>query len=288
MRKHRMSIVAIAAALMLLPMLADQSFAQKGRGGGGGNAAKPRPTPRWPDGTVNWGAPVGEKGLWNVAGGVFAIPDPAPGVKVDPDDALAGKPTLSQVPFQPWTRAIYDYRQENELEPYTRCKPSGAFRQVATAYGTQFVHFPEQKQFIIFQTGGSHSYRIIHMDGRQHPKDLAPSYYGHSIGHFEGDTLVVDTIGYNERMWVSNLEGMPHSGQLHTIERFTRTDMNNMRYELTIDDPGAYTSTWKTVFAVRFTSGVESFEFVCQDGNQAFELMVGSMGSVDRTSPFVP
>ena len=81
---------------------------------------------------------------------------------------------------------------------------------------------------------------------------------------------------------------VPHSGQLHTIERFTRTDMNNMRYKLTIDDPGAYTSTWKTVFNMRFTSGVESFEFICQDGNQAFDLMVGSMGKVDRSSPFVP
>ena len=312
MRNRRVSIVALAAAVMLWPALADRSFAQgagtgagaqgaaqgrgagagrQGRGGGGrgGNAAAPaRPTPRWPDGTVNWGAPLGETGLWNVAGGTFARPDPAPGAPINPNDALSGKPTLSEIPFQPWTRAIYDYRQENELEPYTRCKPSGAFRQVATAYGTQFVNFPELKQFIIFQTGGSHSFRTIYMDGRQHPKDLAPSYYGHSIGQFEGDTLVVDTVGYNERMWISNLEGMPHSGQLHTIERFTRTDMNNMRYELIIDDPGAYTSTWKTIFAVRFNSGVESFEFVCQDGNQAFELMVGSMGTVDRSSPFVP
>jgi hypothetical protein len=237
---------------------------------------------------VNWGPPVGETGLWNVAGGTFARPDPAPGAAVNPNDALSGKPTLSQIPFQPWARAIYDYRQENQLEPYTRCKPSGAFRQVATAYGTQFVHFPELKQFIIFQTGGSHSFRTIYMDGRQHPKDLAPSYYGHSIGQFEGDTLVVDTVGYNERMWISNLEGIPHSEKLHTIERFTRTDMNNMRYELTIDDPGAYTATWKTVFDIRFTSGNESFEFVCQDGNQASDLMVGSMESVDRTSPFVP
>jgi hypothetical protein len=292
-RKHRKSIVAIAAALMLLPLLGDQSFAQQGRGGGGrgggaGNAPKPRPTPRWPDGTVNWGAPVGETGLWNVAGGVFAIPDPAPGVTVDPDDRLAGKPTLSQVPFQPWARAIYDYRQENQLEPYTRCKPSGAFRQVATAYGTQFVNFPELKQFIIFQTGGSHSFRTIYMDGRQHPKDLAPSYYGHSIGQFEGDTLVVDTVGYNERMWISNLEGMPHSEKLHTIERFTRTDMNTIKYEMTIDDPGAYTATWKTNWDIRFSPGSESFEFVCQDGNQAFDLMVGSLGEVDRSSPFVP
>ena len=232
---------------------------------------------------MNWGPPVGETGLWNVAGGTFARPD---GSTLGPNDAP--KPMLSEVPFQPWTRAIYDYRQENQLEPYTRCKPSGAFRQVATAYGTQFVNFPELKQFIIFQTGGSHSFRTIYMDGREHPKNLAPSYYGHSIGHFEGDTLVVDTIGYNERMWVSNLEGMPHSEKLHTIERFTRTDMNNIRYELTIDDPGAYTATWKTAFDIRFTSGTESFEFVCQDGNQAFDLMVGSMEQVDRSSPFVP
>jgi len=318
-RNRRISMVAVAAALMFAPVLVDQAVAQgataapqgqgrgaqgnqgatqggrggaagtQGRGGGGrgANAAPAaRPTPRWPDGTVNWGPPVGETGLWNVAGGTFARPDPAPGARINPDDAP--KPTLSEIPFQPWTRAIYDYRQENQLEPYTRCKPSGAFRQVATAYGTQFVNFPELKQFIIFQTGGSHSYRTIYMDGRQHPKDLAPSYYGHSIGVFEGDTLVVDTVGYNERMWISNLEGMPHSEKLHTIERFTRTDMNNMRYELTIDDPGAYTATWKTAFNIRFTSGVESFEFVCQDGNQAFDLMVGSLGEVDRSSPFVP
>lgn len=311
MRNRRVAIVALTAALMLVPALADPAFAQgaraggqgraggaggqrqggggaRGRGGRGGDAAPARPTPRWPDGTVNWGPPVGETGLWNVAGGTFARPDPEPGETIDPDDPNSGKPTLSEIPFQPWTRAIYDYRQENQLEPYTRCKPSGAFRQVATAYGTQFVHFPELKQFIIFQTGGSHSYRTIYMDGREHPKDLAPTYYGHSIGHFEGDTLVVDTVGYNERMWISNLEGMPHSDQLHTIERFTRTDMNNMRYELIIDDPGAYTATWKTLFNIRFNSGVESFEFICQDGNQALDLMVGSLGQVDRSSPFVP
>jgi hypothetical protein len=323
-RTRRISIVAFAAALLLAPVLAHQTFAQGagavpqgqgggaqgapqgnrgggagaqggtqgraggagaqgGRGGGRGTAAPPaRPTPRWPDGTVNWGPPVGETGLWNVAGGTFARPD-GPANPNDPQ-----KPTLAEIPFQPWTRAIYDYRQENQLEPYTRCKPSGGFRQVATAYGTQFVNFPELKQFIIFQTGGSHSFRTIYMDGRQHPKDLAPSYYGHSIGHFEGDTLVVDTVGYNERMWVSNLEGMPHSEKLHTIERFTRTDFNTIKYEMTIDDPGAYTATWKTNWDIRFTPGSESFEFVCQDGNQAFDLMVGSLGEVDRSSPFVP
>jgi hypothetical protein len=284
-RFRLVSIVAGAILLALLPALADQSFGQRGAQAN----TPPRPTPRGADGAVMWGAAIGEKGLWNVAGGVFANPDPVPGAPTPRDfDLFPGKPTVSQVPFQPWSRAIYDYRQHNQLEPYTRCKPSGGFRQVATAYGTQFVHFPELKQFIIFQTGGSHSFRIIHMDGRQHPKDLAPSYYGHSIGHFEGDTLVVDTVGYNERMWVSNLEGMPHSDKLHTIERFTRTDYNTMTYEMTIDDPGAYTATWKTGWFIRFNPGVESFEFICQDNNKADEMMVGTMGEVDRSSPFVP
>jgi len=285
-----------ATGLIVLTVLAHPSFAQQNAGqrgnAGRGNApaAPPKPTPRWPDGTVNWGSPIGEKGgLWNVAGGTFAIADPAPGAPaVRQQDQYPGKPTLAQVPFQPWARAIFDYRQHNQLEPYTRCKPSGGFRQIATAYGTQFVHFPELKQFIFFQTGGPHSFRTVYMDGRDHPKDLAPSYYGHSIGHFEGDTLVVDTVGYNERMWVSNLEGMPHTDRLHTIERFTRTDFNTMSYEMTVDDPGAYTATWKTGWWVRFTPNAESFEYICQDNNKADEMMVGSMGEVDRSSPFVP
>jgi hypothetical protein len=297
-RYRLISLAAVAAALMLLPMFNHQSSGQGqnagaqgqngGRGRGGrGPAAPAKPTPRNPDGTVNWGPEIGQTGLWNVAGGTFADPDRAPGTP-PPANSFPGKPTLSEVPFQPWARAVYDYRQENQLEPYTRCKPSGAFRQVATAYGTQFVYFPELKQFFIFQTGGSHSYRTIYLDGRSHPKNPAPSYYGDNVGHFEGDTLVVDTIGYNERMWISNLEGMPHTDKLHTIERFTRTDSNTIKYEMTIDDPGAYTRTWTTGWYINWSPGVESFEFVCQDGNESFELMVGSLEHVDRSSPFVP
>jgi len=291
-RYRLISTVAILAALMLAPALAHPSFGQnaaRGQNAGRGRAPA-KPTPRWPDGTVNWGPPVGEIGLWNLRA-TFADPDPAPGKPPTlAANAFPGRPTLSQVPFQPWALAIYDYRLQNMLEPYSRCKPGGAYRQVATAYGTQFIYFPELQQFIIFQTGGAHSFRTIYMDGRDHPKNLSPSYFGHNIGHFEGDTLVVDTVGYNERMWISTgaLEGMPTTDRLHTIERFTRTDFNTIKYELTIDDPGAYTATWKTGWFINWSPGVESFEFICQDNNQASELMVGSMESVDRSSSFIP
>jgi hypothetical protein len=121
------------------------------------------------------------------------------------------------------------------------------------------------------------------MDGRDHPANLVPSYYGHSIGWFEGDTLVVDTVGYNEKMWISNREGMPASGQLHTIEKFTRLNFDNIRYDLTIDDPGTYTRTWTTSWLMGFSPDSESFEFSCQDNNFGHELMVGTLGEVDRS-----
>ena len=76
-------------------------------------------------------------------------------------------------------------------------------------------------------------------------RNLQPSYYGHSIGRWEGDTLVVETVGFNERSWIDRA-GTPHTVDLKFIERFTRTDHDTMKYEVTIDDPGAYTAPWST------------------------------------------
>ena len=197
------------------------------------------------------------------------------------------KPKLSEVPFQPWARALFDYRRENQFEPHTRCKPSGGAREFFTPYGVEFNDIPELKRIFIMDIGGPHTYRIIYMDGRQHPKNLEPSYYGDSIGHWEGDTLVVDTIGFNERFWMDR-EGSPHTEKLHFTERFTRMDMNNLKYEITVDDPGAYTATWSTGFVLRWSPGQELFEYVCQDNNHAPELMVGAQKSVDRSSVIIP
>ena len=158
---------------------------------------------------------------------------------------------------------------------------------MATAYGTQFLDVPELRRLYILETGGAHSYRIIFMDGRAHPQNLSPTYRGHSVGHWEGDTLVVDTVGFNEGAWIDNL-GMPTTEKLHTIERFTRPDFTTIKYEITVDDLGAYTATWKSGYYMRWTPGVESFEFVCQDNNKATDLMVGDGTLKAERPPFVP
>ena len=270
-----------------------------------------RPAPRWPDGRINLGPVPGEAGTWGGSGAPPML------VEIDTWDMLEDyaqgralpininrwrptaeldetdrdrfpKPKLSEVPFQPWARALFHERLRNEFEPYTRCKPSGGARQVATAYGTQFIDMPELGRLFIFQTGGPRSYRVIFMDGRDHPEDLTPTYYGHSVGGWEGDTLVVDTVGFNERMWIDR-EGVPFTEQLHLVERFTRISFDQLLYEIRIEDPTAYTEPWESGFYMNWSDGAESFEFVCQDGNRAGEMMVGTdFTSADRGSPVVP
>jgi hypothetical protein len=158
--------------------------------------------------------------------------------------------------------------------PHTRCKPSGGPRQWLTPYGAEFVELPELKLAYIFDIGGPHTYRTIYMDGRSHPRNLTPSYYGHSIGWWEGDTLVVDTIGFNEGFWIDRGQ-LPHTEQLHLLEKYTRTSVGAMRYEVTVDDPGAYTKPFTGTSNLRWEDGTELFEYVCQQANQAYTLMVG-------------
>jgi hypothetical protein len=192
-----------------------------------------------------------------------------------------------QVPFQPWAKALFDDREKNELEPHARCKASGMTRQFLTPYGTEFVEVADQQRIFIFDVGGPHTFRTIYMDGRSHPKDLVPSYYGHSIGRWEGDTLVVDSVGFNESFWWDR-RGLPTTEQLHFVERFTRIDARNMRYEFTVDDPGAYTKSFSGTMNIGASTGTELFEYICQQANYAHELMVGTAESVSRSTSIVP
>jgi hypothetical protein len=162
-------------------------------------------------------------------------------------------------------------------EPHARCKASGAARQFVTPYGFEIQEFPELNRVYVFDIGGPHSFRIIYMDRTDHPKDLAPSYYGHSIGRWEGDTLVIDSVGFNEKFWISR-DGLPHTDRLHLTERISRPDARTLRYEVTIDDPGAYTAPWSSGFTLRWTEGTEMWEFICQDNNRFPETVFDDTG----------
>ena len=290
-RRRLLAVFTATCVLVLLPVLSQLSLAQ----GGQKPAAPPRPAPRSADGHIIFGSPPGQKGTWGGVDNRMLIPEKPEEVglrdantSLTPEPGAFPKPKFSQVPFQPWARGLYIFRATHEFEPYTRCKPVGGSRMVATAYGTDFIDVPEQKRIYITQTGGPHSFRPIYMDGRPHPTDMEPTYYGHSVGHWEGDTLVIDTIGFNERAWIDH-RGLPTTEALHLTERITRPDFNTLRYEMTIDDPGAYTQPWTTGMFFRWSAGAEQFEFLCQDGNLAPLLMIGAGNvKVERTSRVAP
>jgi hypothetical protein len=110
---------------------------------------------------------------------------------------------------------------------------------------------------------------LIYTDGRSHAGQVTgdddnPLYYGRSVAKWEGDTLVADTRGFNEDFWFTN-GGLPHTDQLRLIERFTRTDFDTLKYDVTIEDPGAYTRTWSASSTLRWVAAAELPRHLCQE-----------------------
>jgi len=228
-----------------------------------------RPTPRFPDGRVNLDAVPGEKGFWNVMRGRLIGTQP-PGLPTNLE--------LDQVPFQDWARDLYEYRQSrNGLDdPHARCAPAGALRFFTVPNGMNIVQQPELNR-IFFISGQNRDWRRIAMEsGRRHPPEdeIVPSYFGDSIGWWEGGTLVVDTVGFNERFWMIR-GGLPHTRFLHVTERFTRVDYDTLKYEVTIDDKGAYTEEWSGGWHIPWQTvnydnspGGEIHEYFCADNER--------------------
>ena len=100
--------------------------------------------------------------------------------------------------------------------------------------------------------------------------NASPTYFGYSEGKWEGDTLVLNTIGFNERFWFTN-GGLPHTEKMSLMERLSRPDFNTLKYEVTVDDPGAYTRAWSGGWTLQWIPDQEMEEYFCDDNNQDFE-----------------
>jgi hypothetical protein len=245
-------VLSIGVAALLL---STSSFAQEGAAAPARRArpAKPPsgPTPRLADGKVDLG---NEAGIWKP----IWVQDWA-------DTRWVEKKV--EVPFQPWAKKRYDIRRANNSknDPEGFCLPPGVPRYTGTPYPFQI--FQMKDRVVILYEGASKDYRTVYTDGRKHSADPNPSWYGESIGWWEGDTFVVDTIGFNGRTWLDYV-GHPTTEKLHVIEKYTRPNYDTLHYEATIDDPGAYTAPWTTSFNVPFGKGEEILEYVCLENNK--------------------
>jgi hypothetical protein len=217
--------------------------------------AESQPIPRLPDGKIDLTGP------W--VGG---------GSNVDIEFEGGMKP--GELPLLPWARELRDSRKE-EQEPYTVCLPMGVPRR--NPYPWKFAMSYTSKGlthiYVLHETGDAGAHRVVYMDGRKHPEDPIPTWFGHSIGSWDGDTLVVDTTGYNDKFWMDS-RGTPHTEQLHTVERYTRLNWGTLRHVFTLDDPGAFSRPMTMTFRARLlrpnlkVGGGDLMEFICLEDNQ--------------------
>ncbi len=208
------------------------------------------PAPRLPDGTVD----LGGNGMWRL-----------PWI-TDFGKQLVDSKTI---PFLPWTKAMFEYNKKTHVayDPEGFCLPPGGPRMFGTPYPAQFIQ--QKDRIVVIFEGGAHVWREIHMDGRPlpDPKTLTPTYFGYSVGHWEGDTLVVQTVGFNEKTWL-NFGGYMHTGQMRTVERFTRPNLNTLHYQATVIDPGAYAEPWTVAWDIPWAAGKDLSEYICQENNK--------------------
>ncbi len=210
------------------------------------------PTPRWPDGQPRLGPPPGAHGYWKAD---VPAQDTA---NLRAGDAVA----------MSWAKAVLDYRVRSQFkdDPAARCVPPGGPRQFLGPQGFQFVEQRELGRILVLLGDGDRNWRIIYTDGRPvaQPADVVASYYGTSVGRWEKDTLVVDSVGYNEKFWFLS-GGLPHTEALHLTERFTRTDLNTLTYDVTVDDPRTYTKPWTAHYTMHWMANRELQEFFCEE-----------------------
>ena len=244
--------------------------------------APPRPagsalkeTPRWPDGHPRLGAIKGQVGYWaNFDGG--GLYDSAAGtIRMNREGLLANINDAGKVaPFKDWAKGLYEYRQRNLLkdDPMSFCLPPGGPRQFQVPHGVAVLEDPDRKRVFFISGGANRNWRLIYWDGRALvPIDEGPiTYFGNSVGKWEGDTLVATTQGFLERFWFSN-GGLPHSENLKLTERFSRPDFNTLKYEVTVDDSGAYTRPWGNSWMLHWVANQEMDEYYCDEYNREGE-----------------
>jgi hypothetical protein len=178
-----------------------------------------------------------------------------------------------EIPFKPEAEAIYKARLDElgKDDPEARCLPPGVPRLTTTPYPFRFLQVPGL--IVIIYEGGSQTFRQIFIDGRGHSKFAEELWNGDSIGHWDGDTLVVETTGFNDKTWI-DAAGVPHSTEMKVTERIRRLDADNMEIVSIIDDPKMYTKPWSfTTYPKRLRG--ELMEYICNENEKDVQHLVG-------------
>src|SRR5215813_10355877 len=226
----------------------------------------PRASDGKPDLTGVWQANSTQRGSWEEANGGFGVGgtgrDPGAPVVLSSNDRPTGR---EGAPYQPWAaqKVLEAYNRRGIDDPTALCLPAGLPRTAMLGlFPTQIVQTPK---LIVILYEYMNVFRVIPLN-EKHPDDLLPSYMGNSVGRWEGDTLVVDVVGFNDKTWLAGT-GTFHTDALHMVERYTRVDKDQINYEVTMEDPNVLTKPWTLHSTIMLREGTRLEEYVCAENN---------------------
>jgi hypothetical protein len=239
----RTQILVAATVLAALSLAAVPMAAQTGSGlqaTAKTPDAPAGPAPRTPDGKVSL------SGVWEVP----YVPDMSRGI--------------GALPFTEWGEQNWKSYDPAKFDYTAHCLPMGWTRQMNAPMPLEIVQEPNRIA-ILFEAWNT--FKVIPTDGRDHPKSVDPTWMGNSVAHWEGDTLVVDTIGFNDKSRLDTI-GHPHSDELHVIEKLTRADAMHITYEVTVIDLKTYTKPFTNKRTFNLKPSWELMEYACEENNK--------------------
>ena len=226
--------------------------------------------------------PLGADGKPNLTATAPRLPDGKPDLSgiwepISPkylrDLAADLKP--GEVPYQPWAKALVDSRADGSHareESDANCLPQGIPKIAAAPAPWKII---QSAGTIVILHEAFNLWRQVFLDGRQFAEDLNPSWLGYSIGKWDGDTLVVESKGFNGKTWLDQA-GKPTTEALHVTERYRRKNFGTMEIQITIDDPKAYTKPWTVTEEVRLVLNTDLLEFICNENNRDLAHLPGN------------
>jgi hypothetical protein len=232
--------------------------------------------PRTPDGKPNLAAPVPRtpdgkpdlSGLWN---------------RISPKYSRNIAADLKPEEIQPWARSLVEKRREDLGKEYmnVQCVPLGpGYATSADSTGAEMMKIIQTPAIIVILNPDL-TYRQIFLDGRALESAPNPAWMGYSVGHWDGDTLVVESFGFNDRTWLDH-DGHPHTEGLRTTERYRRRDFGHLDLEVTFSDPAAYARPWTVAVRAELAADTEMIEWVCNEGGHGVEHWVGKASDERR------
>ncbi len=177
----------------------------------------------------------------------------------------ANQKGAAELPFTDWGLKNWTSYDAANGDYTGECLPFGLMRSINAPYPLQIF---QNDKYLALLHEQSTWFHIVRLNDK-HPKDLEPTWFGDSIGTWDGDTLVIDTIGFNGKTRLDTI-GHPHSDQLHVVERWSRPDLGHIDYEITIDDPKTYTRPWKNTRVFTLRTDWKIIEYSCEENNKDF------------------